>query len=356
MIFGAVDTLIADGATEEQKMLAVTLGIIAARLPHGQRNTTIQNLIALAPRRARANLLLSLILSGEDIDIKLIADGIGETFKAAEKDKRILTEGDAYQLREWLRLLPFATPVAELLAVMRSMPEAWRNPNLLEEVIRGLGNSPSPDAEQVLFKLAEDDLRFYLDRQWRVTVFRLGTTSSGRRLVDLTARGTLSGKSTNDWHWRHELGGLIAEFPEVRAHAQDLLKDGLTSEHLAFLAHAVAERPGIDGLLMLIDLEIKTGRSFVTRQSIESVVTEHVPAENWQGAYDIVAVSAIELRRKLLAMTASGEANGPAARCLNYIDKLRDRYGAPEAEPRHPDLTSGQQWPMMLPDPEAQAV
>lgn len=132
MIFGVVDSLIAESATEEQNMLAVKLGIIGALLPHSQRSVTIQKLIALAPRPARANLLLSLVLSGEDVDIRLVADGIAETFEAAEKEKWILAEGDGYQLRAWLRLLPLATPVSELPAVVRTMPDAWRNPNLLE--------------------------------------------------------------------------------------------------------------------------------------------------------------------------------------------------------------------------------
>lgn len=353
MIFGVIDTLIADGATEEQKMLALKLGIIGAVLPHGERNATIQKLIVLAPRPGRANLLLSLVLSGEDVEIKLVADGIAETFEAAKRDTWILTQADAYHLRAWLRLLPFATPVSELPAVVRAMPDAWRNPNRLGDVVEGLGCSPLPGAEAVLFKLAEDDPRFYLDRQWRSTVLRLSTASSGRRLVDLTVGGALSGQFREDWHWRRELGGLIAEFPEVRTHIQDLLKDGLTSNHLAFLAHAIAERPGLDGLLMLIDLELKTGCSFLTNLSIESVVTEQVPTENWQGAYDIVAVPATELRRRLLAMTTGGGANGPAARYLNYIDQLRDRHGADEREPRHPDLTSGLSWPIIVAYPKA---
>ena len=99
MIFGVVDTLIADGSTEQKKILSVTLGIIGAMLPHGQRNTTIQNLIALAPRPARANLLLSLILSGEDVEIELVADEIAETFEAAKKETWVLDQGDAHQLR-----------------------------------------------------------------------------------------------------------------------------------------------------------------------------------------------------------------------------------------------------------------
>ncbi len=80
-IFSAIEPLIADGATVEQKRLAVALGTVALPLPHSQRDSTIQKLIALASRRARPHLLLNLVLSGEEIDIDVVADGISETFE-----------------------------------------------------------------------------------------------------------------------------------------------------------------------------------------------------------------------------------------------------------------------------------
>ncbi|WP_438826512.1 hypothetical protein [Ruegeria atlantica] len=39
--------------------------------------------------------------------------------------------------------------------------------------------------------------------------------------------------------------------------------------------------------------------------------------------------------------------------CLNLIDQLRDEYGAPESEPRLPDLASGRRWPILKPNPDA---
>ncbi|MCL8382943.1 NACHT domain-containing protein [Xanthobacter aminoxidans] len=353
-IFDGIDRLIVDGATDAQVKLGVALGVVGSRLPHGQRNETIQKLISLAPRQARADLLLSLVLSGEDIDIKLVADGIAETFEAAKKETWILTEGDAYQLRAWLRLLPFATPVTSLPAIVRGMPDAQRGPRMLEEMVSGLSNSSSDDAEGVIFTLAEQDLRLYQNHQWRGTALSLDTVSAAHRLVDLTVSGALDGKAYDEWRWRRELGGLISEFPEVRAYVYDLLKDGPTSKQLALLASAVAEDPDTDDILMLIDFEVRTGRSFIGWQAVQSAVTEHVPAENWEGAYNIVPVPAVELRRKLLAMTGSGGKDDPAARCLNLIDKLRDEYGAPESEPRHPDLASGRPWPILTPDPDAE--
>ena len=352
-IFDAIDTLIVDGSTDAQMKLGVALGVVGSRLPHGQRDVTIQKLISLAPRQARAALLLSLVLSGEDIDITLVADGIAQTFEAAKKETWILTQSDAYQLRDWLRLLPFATPVSDLPAIVRGMPEAYRNPRMLEEMVRGLSSSSSSDAEDVTFTIAEHDKRFYQNHQWRTTVLRFGTVSAARRLVDLTVSGALDGPSYDGWRWQRELGSLISEFSEVRTYVYDLLKDGPTTNQLALLASAVAEDPCSDGVLMLIDFEMKTGRSFMTWQSIQRVITEHVPAENWEGAYNVVPVPAVELRQKLLAMTSSGGKGDPAARCLNLIDDLRDECGAPESEPRHPDLASGHPWPIVEPNPDA---
>lgn len=353
-IFGAIETLIVDGSSDAQVKLAVALGIVGARLPHGQRDAKIQKLISLAPRQARAALLLSLVLSGKDIDIRLVADGIAETFEAAEKETWILTQSDAYQLRDWLRLLPYATPVSDLPAIVRGMPEAQRNPRMLEEMVGGLRSSSSNDAEDVTFTIAEHDQRFYQNHQWRATVLGFGTVSAARRLVDLTVSGALDGKSYDGWRWQRELGGLISEFSEVRTYVYDLLKDGPTTKQLALLASAVAEDPGSEGVLMLIDFEMKTGCSFMTWQSIQRAITEHVPAENWEGAYNVVPVPAVELRRKLLEMTGSGGKGDPAARYLNLIDRLRDEYGVPESEPRHPDLASGRSWPILTPELDAE--
>lgn len=352
-IFGAIETLIVDGSSDAQVKLAVALGIVGARLPHGQRDATIHKLISLAPRQARAALLLSLVLSGKDIDIRLVADGIAETFEAAEKETWILTQSDAYQLRDWLRLLPYATPVSDLPAIVLGMPEAQRNPRMLEEMVGGLSSSSSNDAEDVTFTIAEHDQRFYQNHQWRATVLKFGTVSAARRLVDLTVSGALDGKSYDGWRWQRELGGLISEFSEVRTYVYDLLKDGPTTKQLALLASAVAEDPGADGVLMLVDFEMQTGRSFMTWQSILNAITERVPTENWEGAYNVVPVPAGELRRKLLAMASSGGQDDAAARCLNDIDTLRDEYGAPESEPRHPHLASGRPWPILTSEAEA---
>jgi hypothetical protein len=53
-------------------------------------------------------------------------------------------------------------------------------------------------------------------------------------------------------------------------------------------------------------------------------------------------------------MTTDGGRHDAAARVLREIDRVRDENGAPEEEPRHPDLASGKPWPILVPDPDAE--
>ena len=354
-IFSVIETLIADGATDDQKQLAVELGIVAVRLPHGEHDATIEKLIALTHRRARSKLLFNLVLSGAEIDSKLVTEGIAETFEAAKKEPWILMDSNAYELRDWLRLLPFTNCPADTLDVVRGMPDAQREPRFLEGMVDGLAQTPSAGAEETLFNLAEQDPRFYENYQWRAAALKLGTVSSAHRLIELTERGVFNTKSGDSWRWSRELGALIEKHRELRRQVYGLLKDGAWSPAHALLARSVSENPDGEGLLLLVDIESKQQRPMLDWRTIEAVVTEHVPVENWSNAYNVVPVPATELRQVLLARTTDGGPKDVAARCLTAIDAIRDERSVPVSEPRHPDLASGKPWPIMTPDPDATA-
>jgi hypothetical protein len=346
-IFCAIERLIADEASQDQKRQAVELGIVAVRLPHGQRDATIQKLISLAPRRSRAALLQNLILSGEGIDIEMVKKGLKEVLEEAKSQRWILADGN--ELQGWLRLLPFANPPAEALAIVRGLPDDQRRADRLEEMIAGFGTAPGDDTENILFQFAEADPKLYANPAWRNAAIRRGTLSAARRFVDLAASGAFEDKGTDRLHIASELGGLIGRYPELRTYVYQLLKDGAMTPGLMRLAQAIAENPDVDGLLLLIKIEIEHKRSFISWLTLQNVVTERVPSENWKGAYSIVPVPAVELRRGLLAMTTDGSPTDAAARCLKMIDEMRDEYGTPDSEPRHPDLASGKPWPIMKP-------
>jgi hypothetical protein len=326
-IFSAIEPLIADEATGDQKKHAVALGIVAARLPHGERDAVIQTLLSLAPRRSRAALLQSLILSGEIIDIEMVKNGLAEVFEAAKTQSWVLSDG--YELKEWLRLLPFTNRPGEARAVVADLPELQRRPDFLEEMIAAFGVAPGDDAENALFQLAEADPRFYACRSWCNAVIRRGALTAATRLVDLVALGIFNSKGVTDQSdMSRRIADLINRHAQLRTHVYDLLKSNPSSPGFALLAQAVAEAPDADGLLLLVQSEIEHNRVFRSWRTIESVVTKHLPAENWKGAYDVVAEPAVDLRRKLLAMTTDGGPTDAAARCLTSIDKIRDALRA----------------------------
>ena len=347
-IFEVIAPLIAEGATEAQKKHAVALAIQAVRLPHGERADTIKVLLSIAPQAARAMLVLNLILSGETIPFGVVQAGIDDVFEEAKKHTWILHEG--WQLKAWLLLLPFTDHPAQLADTIAALPPRQREPHFLEEMIRATEWVQTPEVEEALFKLAENDAAFYADHAWRDAVRRRGTLTSARRYLDLVMEGKLEAR--DHWNTAHEIAGLLSKHSELRDYAYGLLKDR-TSPQTALLANAVAEGNDPEGLILLVELENKLQRPFISSRTIEAVVTEHVPSEHWRGAFDVLPITATELRKKLLAMTTDGGPHDSAARVLREIDRIRDENGGPEDEPRHPDLASGKPWPIFVPDPDA---
>jgi hypothetical protein len=348
-IFGAITPLIAEGVTDAQKKHAIALAIQAARLPHGNRGNTIKTLLSITPQAARAKVVLNLILSGETIPFSVVQAGVNDVFEDAKRHTWILHEG--WQLKAWLLLLPFTDHPVQLANTIAALPLRQREPHFLEEMIRACESVQTPEIEEALFKLAENDAAFYDNRAWRDAVRRRGTLTSARRYLDLVMEDKIDGR--DGWRTSQEIASLLNTHAELREYAYGLLKNG-TSPKAALLVNAVAEGDDPDRLLLLVELENKIQRSFISSRTIEGAVTEHVPSEQWRGAFEVLPVAATELRQRLLAMTTDGGRHDAAARVLREIDRVRDENGAPEDEPRHPDLASGKPWPILVPDPDAE--
>lgn len=256
---------------------------------------------------------------------------------------------EAYELREWLRLLPFTTRPEKAIEIVRTLPQAQMRPAFLEEMIEGFSLTPSQTSEEALFKLAEDEPRLYLNYRWREAVLKIGTGSAALRLIELAANGRFDGERFDLWYWARELAPQIAASGEVRRQLYDMLRCVTEPRTVEILAGIVAECADAEGLLLLVEIELRDGKPSVGWRTIERVVTKHVQDENWPSAYNVVPDPVPDLRRALLAIVRDGGLADAAARCLDYIDKQRDDHGFPPSEPRHPDLASGKAWPMMRP-------
>ena len=197
-IFKAIQLLLADEATEDQKKHAVALGIVASRLPHGQRKDIVRKLLSLAPRRSRAALLQNLILSGEIIDIDMVKNGIAEVFAAAEEQSWILS-GDSYELKEWLRLLPFT----RILLLKRLQSYKVCQTINAEWTVWKKWSQVSVQLPEMMQKKSCFNWRsipkFYANRTWRDGVIRRGTLSAAMQFVDLAANDVFGNRETGNW-------------------------------------------------------------------------------------------------------------------------------------------------------------
>lgn len=345
-IFNAIDRILAEGTTEAAKHHAIKLAIQAALLPHGERANAIKTLLAIASQVARSKLVLNLILSGEIVPFNVVQTGIREVFQDAKKHAWLLDEG--WQLKAWLLLLPFTDHPAQLADTIAEFPPRQREPRFLEEMIRATKSVQTPEVEEALFALAEKDAAFYADYAWRDAVCHRGTLTSARRYLDLVMEGKIDARDR--FRTSQEITAFLNKHRELRESVYAFLADAAPPK-ASLLAGAVAEGDDPQGLFVLVNLENRLREPFVSLRAVEGAVSKHVPSEDWRGAFEVLPVAATELRQKLLAMTTDGGPHDAAARVLREIDLVRDEHGAPEDEPRHPDLFSGKPWPILAPEP-----
>ena len=345
-IFGAIEQLTSSSATDAQMKRAIRLATVATSLPHGARYDTIKELVSKADLQERRILLTNLALAGEVIDIELVKKFIGE-FVETERT-RYWTDYEKQELSSWLSLVPFTTDVSQTVDVVQTVPERHRNARALDYLFEALRHVHSDDAEDTVFALAEADPELYDDTAWLNSVVQRGTLSSAKRLIDLAAEGAFSGKDGMGGHEIYtRLARLIGEHPELRAHVYGLLGSASSLPGKKLLAQAVAENPDEEGFLILIELEMEQKNGFAAWPHVERVVSERVFSDGEEGSYNLRPVPANTVRRKLLAMTSDGAPNDIAALYLNRIDEIRDQLGVSDFEPRHPDLLSGKEWPIL---------
>jgi hypothetical protein len=348
VIFEVIGRLL-NATSDEQQTLAFALASIAVRLPHGKWHDVATQILRLAPRRIRYKLLLNLCFSGQVLPLDEVSRGIADTLDAAKTQAWILIQSDGYELTGWLQLLPFTDSPLTSLDVLRTLPDSFINPYKLANLVSACGGLAGEVGASCLFKLAEIVPAFYGDATWHRTIFQLAADSSvtAHQLVALAVQGVFEQQKPDRWAIVRDLAGLLEAHADVRSHTYALLANGPTSQGLTLLAEAITVAPDVQGLLLLLRMEMATGKKFADYRSIEHVTTLRVPSGDLPGSFEILPAPVSGLRRDLLAMCTDGGPSDLAAQYLRVIDAIRDIHGQPEVEPRHPDLTSGVRWPLL---------
>jgi hypothetical protein len=347
-IFNAASRLLAQGDADAQ-MRALGLGTVGLGLPYGNQDDVIQRLLAL-PRstRAKLQLLMALTLAGQIVPADLVLDGVREFVEEA-KTKTWILQQNQWEIESWIELLPYTDRPKATIEGVSLAQEAIGRPVRMEQVIQALAAAPGAEAERTLGDVAQAFPMLGAEYAWTKAFLQRGTVSSIGRLLDRLGENGWAGdrRHGDAWAMGRELGTAVRGNSELMA---ELLR---VSDCRRFGARGdrTRDRRAGDtrGVLALAQDRARRQQPYdgILQRAIREAGLAEMPAEGSSSYHELHPVPLTGLRRDLFATLSGTAAEAAVARtCLTAIDELRDDYGAPEFELRHPDITSGRPWPL----------
>jgi hypothetical protein len=328
---------------------ALGLAVVGLGLPHGEKRTEIEALIALPlPFAAKRRLLIGAAMAGEIVPANALIAGIDELLEAGRTEPRGLGE-DRGELMGWVELFAFSDRPETVLEVIGRLPRQYSSPRSLERLLSALGKSAHRSALGVLEALAERDPGMAAEHSWLNALIALGTEESARALLVHICDGQLA--ANYEFHIARDLERLGRLYPAIKAEVVRRYEGMGGGRAKSILERALIELADVSIILTLIGGYAVAGRPYDggLSQAVRRVALGQRPAEGWgEGAYEEFSVSLAGLRQQLFGIVLANEARSALAeRCLISIEKLRDEHGRVDDEPRHPDLESGQAWPII---------
>ena len=351
-ILAVVDDLVTSPSAKSQRH-ALRLAAVAFTMPYGDRTATIRALLHLPqPPAAKRGLLKVLAEAGETVPGDLIFDGIHWFLNEAKTKPWMLSDGNGWELNEWLELLPFSDRATETIDALELLPRR-REPWHTRGVLSALGRSPLAAADPILERLARNDARYLDEHDWFAALALRGSSYAARVLLEFISDGTFVDHKTNadPRSLARKLAIGMTEDETVRCGVYERYERDPSGPAGRVLEYAIAEAPDDDGILLLIRSYAAQGRR--TLDALEPAIRHLAvglrPSEMFQGAEEQFSIDIAALRHRLFALFLRGDADAQlAGDCLTLIDDLRDEHGWAESEPRHPDITADRPWPTVM--------
>jgi hypothetical protein len=251
-----------------------------------------------------------------------------------------------------VELFAFSDRPEAVLDVLDRLPPQYGYASSLDRLISALAKSPHDEALGVLEALGRHDPKIMARHEWVDALIKLRTEASGRALLALVCDGTLgSGRGFDSFHLSRQLARSGEEFPPLKSEILRRYERMSAGSPKYVLESALIELADAAVVIAIIRGYAADQRPYDggLSRALRGIALGQRPVEGWvAGAYEEFSVSLAELRRELFAMALAKNAQSALAeKCLVTIDKLRDRYGRIDDEPRHPDIASGQPWPLI---------
>lgn len=348
-ILTAIEELIATGSDEAYRQ-ATELAVVVLGVPRRSGDELIQSVADLPlPILSKQTLFAAMILDGFALPASVVNSAIDAWFEEATKKTWMLIERN-WQIEGLIQFLAFTDdPEAAVAAVTRANA-GKKFPERFEKVVVALSNSPAERAENALVAMLRENPKIVSEQEWLRALLRRNTGTGIWALFDAVENGSLPKASSSESYWISE---QVAErfkqdeslFEQARVRYRG---DGSSADRLLELCLSKSGRP--ECITAIINSYVKRGQPLdgLLESAVREIAVTREPSEAWSGAYEIQPAALTELRKNLFDMFMSDQmARDLAKRCLEIIDRVRDEYGAPDIEPRHPDIADGRPWPVV---------
>ena len=274
-----------------------------------------------------------------------------------ERIEKLMEDSDKYLLRRVLALCPFVDDPAAGIAKMRDVLGKRRLYGYeLRELVTALGESRSDAAVDLLYELGSDTQTFeHCEANLINAIAALDTTHARELLlgfVDPDIRGIAP---TPRPHREDVLVARLTELatrrPEVAERLLALCKRDLPELNRHILSKVMGWLGTPDALAASLNLIDDAKPSPIPGgiwDQLEGAFVERRPYGQNPNVFTQHARASNELRVWLFKTAIGDEKRRNSAfMLLGQIEEWRREYGRPTGEPRHPDLASGQPWPLM---------
>lgn len=342
-LVGIINDLRSDNSREALALM-MELSNAAVRMGCGDDLASITALVVArgSLEVVKTHMMLRLLF-GHDVAGD-VAENHLDKLDARRDERRWEYDQNWFIWEELLILMIFGGRPVE--AVKRLLTYDYRGQHHDERrIVEALGLSGHMDALTALDILKDRCIEHHIVDSWCSAVYEIGSADAGDRLLALLFELPKEREFFRARDVGRMVAGLVGKHADLQARVLQLAAG---SDHMESIAKVVCKIEDVDFLARFVDIPANsfTSLSPAIAYALRGLCVANRPMDGSSGMSEIVPRSVQTLRAKLFGRANhNNEGAAECARLLQVIDDLRDDYGEPAEEARHPDISIGQPWP-----------